>query len=93
MNVASPRTAKQKRKVAQPDDYEVLKAKAAALDGKNRRNQAKLKHYLKPELAGYKRCTYCENPPKFQDSHINHITPVSKGGLGTLTNTVPVCSR
>ena len=43
---APPRTAKQKRKVAQPDDYEVLKAKAAALHGKNRRNQAELKQDL-----------------------------------------------
>ena len=34
IKLASPRTAKQKRKVARPDDYEVLKAKAAALNGK-----------------------------------------------------------
>ena len=85
--------AKQKRKAAQPDDYEILKAKAAALDGKNRRNQAELKQDLKPELARYKRCAYCESPLKFQDSHIDHITPVSKGGLGTLSNTVLVCSK
>ena len=90
---APPSTAKQKRKAAQPDDYEILKAKAAALDGKNRRNQAELKQDLKPELARYKRCAYCENPLKFQDSHIDHITPVSKGGLGTLSNTVLVCSK
>lgn len=76
-----------------PDDYDVLRAKAAALDGKNRRNQAELKQDLKPELARYKRCAYCENPLKFQDSHIDHITPVSKGGLGTLSNTVLVCSK
>ena len=80
-------------KYTQPDDYEILKAKAAALDGKNRRNQAELKQDLKPELARYKRCAYCESPLKFQDSHIDHITPVSKGGLGTLSNTVLVCSK
>ena len=87
------KTAKRKRKAAQPDDYEILKAKAAALDGKNRRNQAELKQDLKPELAKYKRCAYCETPLKFQDSQIDHITPVSKGGLGTLSNTVLVCSK
>ena len=91
--VPPSRTAKQKRKASQPDDYEVLKAKAAALDGKNRRNQAELKQDLKPELAKYRRCAYCESPLKFQDSHIDHITPVSKGGLGTLSNTVLVCSK
>ena len=91
--VAPSRTAKQKRKGSQPDDYEILKAKAAALDGKNRRNQAELKQDLKPELAKYKRCAYCESPLKFQDSHIDHITPVSKGGLGTLSNTVLVYSK
>ena len=91
--VEPPRAVKQKRKSTQPDDYEILKAKAAALDGKNRRNQAELKQDLKPELARYKRCAYCENPLKFQDSHIDHITPVSKGGLGTLSNTVLVCSK
>ena len=90
---APPSTAKQKRKAAQLDDYEILKAKAAALDGKNRRNQAELKQDLKPELAKYKRCAYCETPLKYQDSHIDHITPVSKGGLGTLNNTVLVCSK
>ena len=91
--VAPPRAVKQKRKAAQPDDYEILKAKAAALDGKNRRNQAELKQDLKPELARYKRCAYCENPIKFQDSHIDHIAPVSRGRLGTLSNTVLVCSK
>jgi 5-methylcytosine-specific restriction endonuclease McrA len=91
--VAPPRAVKQKRKVTQPDDYEILKAKAAALDAKNRRNQAELKQDSKPELARYKRCAYCESPLKFQDSHIDHITPVSKGGLGTLSNTVLVCSK
>jgi 5-methylcytosine-specific restriction endonuclease McrA len=91
--VATPRTVKQRVKAVQPDDYEILKAKAAALDGKNRRNQAELKQNLKPELAKYKRCAYCESSLKFQDSHIDHITPVSKGGLGTLSNTVLVCSR
>lgn len=87
------RAIKRKRKAVQPDDYEILKAKAQALDRKNRSNQAELKQDLKPELAKYKRCAYCENPLKFQDSHIDHITPVSKGGLGTLSNTVLVCSK
>lgn len=91
--VVPSRTAKQKRKASPPDDYEVLKAKAAALDGNNRRNQAELKQDLKPELAKYNRCAYCESPLKYQDSHIDHITPVSKGGLGTLSNTVLVCSK
>lgn len=90
---APSRTVMKKRKVAQPDDYEVLKAKAAALDGKNRRNQPELKNDLRPELEKYKRCAYCESDLKFADSHIDHIIPVSKGGLGTLSNTVLVCSK
>ena len=59
----------------------------------SRRNQAELKQDLKLESARYKRCAYCENPLKFRDSHIDHITPVSKGGLGTLSNKVLVCSK
>ena len=84
---------KQKRIATQPNDYEILKAKASALDAKNRRDQAELKQFLKPELARDSRSDYCENPLKFQDSHIDHITPVSKGGLGTLSNTVLLCSK
>ena len=36
-----------KRLNPQPDDYEILKAKAAALDRKNRRNQKELKQDLR----------------------------------------------
>ncbi len=91
--VATSKRIVSSRRNTQPADYEVVKAKAAALDGRNRHNQAELKQELKPELARYKRCAYCENPLKFADSQIDHITPISKGGLGTRTNTVLVCAK
>jgi 5-methylcytosine-specific restriction endonuclease McrA len=81
------------RKVIPREDLATLKAKADALDGRNRVNQADIKRELKPELDKYKRCAYCETSLKFADSQIDHITPVSKGGLSTPNNCVLVCKK
>ena len=81
------------RKVIPREGIATLKAKADALDGRNRVNQAEIKRELKPELDKYKRCAYCETSLKFVDSHIDHITPVSKGGWSTINNCVLVCAK
>ena len=81
------------RNVIPLEDLATLKAKADALDGRNRVNQAEIKREFKPEFDKYKRCAYCETPLKFTDSHIDHITPVSKGCLSTINNCVPVCAK
>lgn len=75
------------------EDIATLKAKADALDGRNRVNQAEIKRELKPELDKYKRCVYCETSLKYADSQIDHITPVSKGGWSTTNNCVLVCAK
>ena len=70
-----------------------MKSKAEALDRKNRKSQAEVKQLLAPELKKYGKCAYCESSLKFTDSHIDHIQPVSKGGLYTESNCVLICAR
>ena len=75
------------------EKFKLYKAKAEALDRKNRKSQAEVKQLLAPELKKYGKCVYCENSLKFADSQIDHIQPVSKGGLSTESNCVLICAK
>ncbi|MFI2242396.1 HNH endonuclease [Streptomyces chrestomyceticus] len=35
------------------------------------------------------RCCYCDEPAE----HIDHVTPISAGGIDAPSNLVPACSR
>lgn len=73
--------------------FKTYKAKAESLDRKNRKSQAEVKQLLAPELKKYGKCAYCENSLQFADSHIDHIQPVSKGGLSTESNCALICAK
>ena len=98
-----PKSTKPKKTKIKPDatdsnvvnleKFKIYKAKAEALDRKNRKSQAEVKQLLAPELKKYGKCAYCESSLKFADSHIDHIQPVSKGGLSTESNCVLICAR
>jgi 5-methylcytosine-specific restriction endonuclease McrA len=75
------------------EKFKIYKAKAETLDRKNRKSQAEVKQLLAPELKKYGKCAYCENSLQFADSHIDHIQPVSKGGLSTESNCVLICAK
>ncbi|MDB9889993.1 HNH endonuclease [Alphaproteobacteria bacterium] len=75
------------------EKFKIYKPKAQALDRKSRKSQAEVKQLLATELKKYVKCAYCENSLKFADSHINHIQPVSKGGLSNQSNCVLICAK
>ena len=75
------------------EKFKVYKAKADAFDRKNRKSQSEVKQALQPELKKFGRCAYCETKLLFADCHIDHIQPVSKGGLSTESNCVLICAK
>ena len=57
-----------------------------------RSKQASAKRRLASQLNTYSRCPYCEQKLTFERSHVDHIHPVSKGGLSEDDNLVLVCA-
>ncbi|MDB3999636.1 HNH endonuclease [Litorivicinus sp.] len=57
-----------------------------------RHKQASAKRRLAGQLNSFSRCPYCEQKLTFERSHVDHIHPVSKGGLSEDDNLVLVCA-
>ena len=57
-----------------------------------RSKQASAKRRLASQLNTYGRCPYCEQKLLFERSHVDHIHPVSRGGLSEDDNLVLVCA-
>ena len=57
-----------------------------------RSKQASAKRRLASQLNTFNRCPYCETKLSFEQSHVDHIHPVSKGGLNEDDNLVLVCA-
>ena len=57
-----------------------------------RSNQASAKRRLAGQLNTFNRCPYCTQKLSFEQSHVDHIHPVSKGGLSEDDNLVLVCA-
>ena len=75
------------KKIEEKHKLENIKALAATTTGKAREivKQIKFK-VIRNEL-----CPYCNNPIK-EDAHLDHIYPLSKGGLSVIKNMVYICS-
>lgn len=63
-------------------------AKAASVDKKTRDRAAKIKFAIPINDL----CPYCNRPLFGKDIHLDHIYPVSKGGLSIIENLVYCCS-
>ena len=64
-------------------------AKAASLDNETRKRAAKIKVAISiPD-----RCPYCNKALSKENAHLDHVYPVSKGGLSILENLVYCCSE
>ena len=57
-----------------------------------RSKQASAKRKLAGQLNTFNRCPYCTQKLSFQQSHVDHIHPISKGGLSKDYNLVLVCA-
>jgi 5-methylcytosine-specific restriction endonuclease McrA len=68
--------------------HEFAYAKAAAVDEKTRQTAGEIATQIPKTLD----CPYC-NGPLGDDAHLDHIYPVSKGGLSVLENLVWCCWR
>lgn len=70
-----------------------LKAKVATTNGEKRSQAQRFRRDLHEQLKLLQRCPYCEGPLTECNAHLDHIYPISKGGLSSLKNLVFVCGR
>mgnify|MGYP001407649701 CR=1 FL=1 len=57
-----------------------------------RSKQTSAKRRLAGQLNSFNRCPYCATKLSFDQSHLDHIHPVSKGGLSEDDNLVLICA-
>ena len=57
-----------------------------------RSKQTSAKRRLASQLNSFNRCPYCAAKLSFDQSHLDHIHPVSKGGLSEDDNLVLICA-
>jgi 5-methylcytosine-specific restriction endonuclease McrA len=69
-----------------------LKARAATNEFETRKLAQPLRRKLTDQLSILDFCPYCGGNLSQNDAHLDHIHPVSKGGLSALKNLVFVCS-
>ncbi len=85
---------KKQREINRKKTEEILKAKAAQFDKKNRERTDTLKNIVwKRQLEISNQCPYCNLELEIGNTHCDHIIPVNKGGLPRIENLVHVCSR
>jgi len=72
-----------------PTKEEVYRARVAAMDKKSRETIASLRDQVRKTSE----CPYCGNSVGPGGHHLDHIVPVSRGGLNTVDNLVYICAR
>ena len=92
--VAEPSNRKQAKQAAKSDQtvVDMWRDKSEADVASARSKQASAKRRLASQLNTFNRCPYCETKLSFDQSHVDHIHPVSKGGLSEDDNLVLVCA-
>ena len=91
---AEPSNRKQAQQAAKSDKtvVDMWRDKTEADVASARSKQASAKRRLASQLNTFNRCPYCETKLSFDQSHVDHIHPVSKGGLSEDDNLVLVCA-
>ena len=92
--VAEPSNRKQAQQAVKSDQtvVDMWREKSEADVASARSKQASAKRRLASQLNTFNRCPYCETKLSFDQSHVDHIHPVSKGGLSEDDNLVLVCA-
>ena len=70
-----------------------IRARAATKESETRAQAKKFKRDLENQLSLCSCCPYCRGPLTAGNAHLDHIYPVSKGGLSTKKNVLFVCSK
>ena len=68
-------------------------AKLASYEDKSRNVGQSLMSSMKTNLKSPYHCPYCNKKTAKTKLHVDHINPVSNGGLSVVRNLVPVCSE
>ena len=89
---SKPKPTSQKSKQSQDTVVDLWRDKSEADVASARSKQASAKRRLASQLNTFNRCPYCEEKLSFEQSHVDHIHPVSKGGLSEDDNLVLVCA-
>lgn len=76
----------------QKEELRRLRAIAASVAGKSRERADELKSVLRRQLLVSPNCPYCAATISEDTAHLDHIFPISKGGLSVEKNLVYVCS-
>ncbi|MDA9911129.1 HNH endonuclease [Amylibacter sp.] len=79
---------KQLRELKKEETYNLKIAKAAAFDNEARKQAKGLKSKIEKQV----NCPYCSNKID-GESHLDHIHPLSKGGLNIAENLVDCCAK
>ena len=92
-----PRERKQTNRATKPKQtkdnvVDMWRDKNEADVASARSKQASAKRRLAGQLNTFNRCPYCTQKLSFEQSHVDHIHPVSKGGLSEDDNLVLVCA-
>jgi 5-methylcytosine-specific restriction endonuclease McrA len=89
---SKPKRASQKPKQSEDTVVDLWRDKSEVDVASARSKQASAKRRLASQLNTFNRCPYCEEKLSFEQSHVDHIHPVSKGGLSEDDNLVLVCA-
>ena len=85
---------KRSQKTVKPDEsvVEMWREKREVDVISARSKQASAKRRLASQLNTFNRCPYCETKLSFDQSHVDHIHPLARGGLSEEYNLVLVCA-
>ena len=92
-----PKERKQTKRVSKPKQtndnvVDMWRDKNDADVASARSKQASAKRRLAGQLNTFNRCPYCTQKLSFEQSYVDHIHPVSKGGISEDYNLVLVCA-
>ena len=87
-----PKRTLQKPKQSEDTVVDLWRDKSEVDVASARSKQASAKRRLASQLNTFNRCPYCTEKLTFERSHVDHIHPVSKGGVSEDYNLVLVCA-
>ena len=89
---SKPKQLSRRPKKSEDTVVDLWRDKTEADVASARSKQASAKRRLASQLNTFNRCPYCTQKLSFEQSHVDHIHPVSRGGLSEDDNLILVCA-